>query len=81
VPFLKKYPSFYGYSNDGTFDGELQSKRDIISRYQEPIDEEKLNELANEYIIKVQWENPELFKRVQNIYNAYKAGYRKAMEE
>lgn len=51
-----------------------ESEYDIVSRYQEPIDEEKLDEVATDYTNNVgqgNWQELE----------AYKAGFRKAMEE
>lgn len=61
--------------SDGTPYGETSIH--IVSEWQEPIDEEKLDELA--------WKNAETMdipcRYEETAIEAYKAGYRKAMEK
>lgn len=82
------------YNSKGEFylgDGEFgHAALDIVSEWQEPIDEKKLDEMAvkYEYIsygysvdleddIKTDWSNQQ---NIIDIHEAFKAGYRKALE-
>lgn len=62
----------FNYNEFGSFRTQGESQHDIVSEWQE-IDEEELDKLANEYE-----DRSGLELGLNDIHDAYKAGYRKA---
>lgn len=53
---------------------------DIVGKWEEPIDEEKLTKMANEYMLHPD-RTIESYSLLTEMMEAFKAGYRKAKEE
>lgn len=68
------------YSEFGTLNPHAESLYDIIGKWEEPINEEELAKLAEEYEGLINWEyNPDYaMYSSEQLINAYQAGYRKA---
>lgn len=91
---IEGYKSAELMQNDGHFwatEGR-EYKDDIVSRWEEPIDEEKLDKLADEFLVGDDKEDVELLRDEHpkaltfgDIFDAnkmcFKAGYRKAKRE
>lgn len=81
--------TIHRYNSKGEFylgNGEHgHAALDIISEWQEPIDEDKLEELAYEYIIDSTHQDDEeeiyISLKDKDVIKGFKAGYRKAKEE
>lgn len=71
------------YFPDGSYYTANESPLDIVSEWQEEINEEELNKFVEEYEGSINWEyNPDYaVYSSEQLINAFKVGYRKALEK
>lgn len=72
------FGTYYYYNEDGLNFHGVEQDIDIISRWEEPIDDDKLEKIAKQECIDMMDSGK---CHADDVFEFYKAGYRKAKEE